>query len=285
MKRLISLSLMAALLPAAFFIFTGCMKKPETTRDYGPEASLDDIQKAISDDAPMDLNKLKAGQYVSIDETQVVNTQIPATIAQRVDEITGFADLPTYVSLDFKVTWRDYVNGAWKESTQPFTLAIGKGADVAATSSSKSLQTLTTSRSAAQVSIQSLQKMDAAAPLKVTYHNLKREIGRVPVPEIVKSHPNCGGVENCAAGLRYLQVSFDRVIWESEDNGTKTTFKITYSQDIPPYIHDWDDTSTLYFTNQLQTCAQTWLTVSDGDQSQIVPVLQCLDVRDFKFGI
>lgn len=288
MKRLLALSIAAILTPA--LVFSGCMKKPETNKDFGPEVSLDEIQQAISTDAPMDLNRLRAGQYVSLDEIQVLNTQIPSTVTQRVDEIKTFADHPDHVQLGFQVTLKELVNGAWKESTQPFNLAVGKANSVNQTAATSDSNGTPAKDSSAQVSIQSLKKQDSSSQYRVTYHNLKRVVDRMPVPEVVKAHGNWCGSANvntspCPPSLGYLQVSFDRVVWDSDENPTKTILKITYSPDIPPYIHDWDDTSELYFTNQIQTCAQTWLELSDGTNTQTVPVLQCIDVKDFKFGL
>lgn len=286
MTKLLSYILLAIFLPV--LVFSGCMKKPEPNKDFGPEVSLDEIQQAIGTDAPMDLNRLKAGQYVSLDETQVINTQIPTVISQRVDEITAFADHPTHVTLDFKVTLKELVNGAWKESTQPFSLGIEKANSSASSLSTASLKSK--KNSAGNVSIQSLKKQDGESAYRVTYHNLTKVVSRMPVPETVKAHGNWCGSDDlntspCPPTLGYLQVSFDRVIWDSDDNPTKTIFKITYSPDVPPYIHDWDNTNELYFTNQLQTCAQTWIEISDGTQTQTVPVLQCIVMRDFKFGL
>jgi hypothetical protein len=118
----------------------------------------------------------------------------------------------------------------------------------------------------------------------VTYHNLKREEGYTAVPLLVKNKSDCGGVKDCNKGLRFLRVSFDRVIWDSDDHGNKTTYHITYSPDIPTYIADWSHPEGMYPTNQLQFCVQSWVEVTSGNQTQVVPVQQCADMRDFQFG-
>ncbi len=292
MKKMMIYSILAIGLPLVIFGFVGCMKPPNLTPNYGPEATIESIQKAISSDAPMDPLSIKKNQYVSIDETQVIDTQVPTTISQRLDQVVAYEDKPDQVNLSFKVDMKELLHGNWQQSTQTYSLAIGKdraptaisGATTAnLTLNQKIAKALSENKPA--LSIQSLKKLDAKSPLRVTYHNLKREQGLMPTPEIVKSHPNCGGVLKCDLGLRYLRVTFDRVVWDSDVHGTKTAYQIIYSPDIPTYIHDWDSMEELYMTNQYQTCAQVWLEIDNGGQKQTVPILQCAIMRDFQFGM
>jgi hypothetical protein len=106
----------------------------------------------------------------------------------------------------------------------------------------------------------------------------------MPVPVLVKSKPDCGGVKDCDKGLRYTKVTFDQVVWDSEDHGTRTKYTITYSPDIPTHIMDWSHPEGIYPTNQFQFCAQTWIEIDNGTQKQVVPVQQCANMRDFQFG-
>lgn len=92
----------------------------------------------------------------------------------------------------------------------------------------------------------------------------------------------------CRNGLRVLKTKFDRVVWDSETHGIKSVVTLYNSSDIPTYINSWDDLSpksqTVYPTNQLKGCVQTWIEVSDGTNQQTVPVMRCSEVRDFQFG-
>ena len=286
MKKVTLLTLIAILIPLIVFGFLGCMKKPDTTPNFGPEVSFADIQKVAVIDTPPDPETIKKGQYISLDVTQTIDQQPSITLSQRSDEVTLRDDSdPTRIEWNFHVKMNELDSTQhWKSWEQDFPIAYSK-AQVA------NLQVKTKSNMPggriSAYSMKALSTDDQTQP-KVTYHNLSRIDGYLPVPSIVQSHPNCGGVRDCAKGLRYTKITFDRVVWDSDNHGNITTYSITYSPDIPTYIADWSDPSSeypsTYPSNQLQFCAQTWIDVENNGQTQSVPVQQCADIRDFQFG-
>ena len=187
----------------------------------------------------------------------------------------------TVVQLKFQVDLKELVSGTYVESHQSPVIGISKEAKTEEYFSN-SVQKVRVQE--VPLTIQSLKTQDTTATSKVTYHNLRSITGTFPTPATVLSRPNCGGLPKCHSELRYLEVDFDRVVWDSEAHGIKTTYKMIYSPDIPTYVHDWSNQDEVYFTNLYKTCAQVFVPVSQGGQSQTVPVLQCAEIRDFQFG-
>lgn len=235
------------------------------SQDYGPEVSVKDIQDALNSGAPTNPYSIKKGQYVSFSEIETIDTQGPIILSQRLDQVTDSVTTPEKIDLFFQVDLHEIINGSLQSSTQNYVLSIPN-------------QKLPVK------SFLALGKTNLNSIEKVTYHNLTKEFGVMPVPEVVKTHANCGGVTNCDAGLSYLKVTFDRVVWDSANHGVKTSFLFISSGDIPTYIHDWSDIHNLYFTNLIKSCTKTLFEVMNADQIQIVPVLRCTEVQDFQFA-
>lgn len=278
MKKYLVMSLFAIVIPLILFGVIGCMKKPDHTPNYGPEVSTEQILSVLQE-MPVDAAAIKAGQHVSIDITQVIDTQTPQTLFQRLDKVTARRETDSIIELDFEVTTNSLEDGIWKQSIDAPTVTVTKETE-ASTSNAKSNSIRP--QKIAPMSVKAMKAADEQSPLKVTYHNLKREDGFTAVPISVMNQPDCGGITNCERGLRYLRLSFDRVIWETGDRGIKTSFRITYSPDIPPFVVDWADPYGLELSQQLQTCVQTWMSITSGNITQEVPVQQCTDVRDFQ---
>lgn len=282
-------------------LFMGCMKKPELKPDYGPEVSIDKIQGAVSQHSFADATSIYKGQYVSLDQTQVIDTQMPMTVYQRLDQVKDRQEDSNYYYLSFHVKQNEYQSGGtFKQSEQDYNnLVLAKEQSTQALDSKQSATPENQTTSVQQVldsstyvpqqvfqptSVGKIKTMDSGSTLKVTYHNLSESNITIPVPSNIRQKPNCGGVKNCDAGLRLYVVSFDRVVWDADDHGIKTTYRFTYSPDIPTYIHDWDNLGGLYFTNQFETCMQIWMEITQNNQTQTVPVRQCIGVSDFQFG-
>lgn len=287
-------------------LFLGCMKKPDLKPDYGPEVALDQIQKAVSDSSFSDPTTIYKDQYVSLDQIQVIDTQMPMTVYQRLDQVTNRQEDSSYYYLSFHVHQNELQSGGtFKESQQDFnnlvlakpensqtqTAEINKAPTISDSINKSEVQITGTNNDQVvtkqiyqPASVGAIKKMDSNSSVRITYHNLSKTTATIPVPNIVRQKPNCGGVKECDKGLRLYIISFDRVVWDADDHGIKTNYRFTYSPDIPTYVHDWDDMAGLYFTNQYETCMQTWLEVTQQGQTQVVPVRQCIGVSDFKFG-
>jgi len=284
MKKIIALSALSLL------ILNSCMKKPDHAPDYGPEVPFEAVEKASKTDMPIAPEMIKKGQIVSLDVYSVIDTNSPVTLWQRSDEVTFQSQEndaqgnPVSYHWTFNVQLRERSpSGQWLVSEQPYgPLCYTVDWDSEACNQAAT-QSLNPKKSIKPFTVEGVRAKDVSQPYKVTYHNLKREDGFLPVPQTVSNRPNCGGVKNCAQGLRFVRVSVDRVLWESEEKGVKTTYRFTYSSDIPTYVYDWLP-GDVYPTNLVESCAQTWVEVSDGTQTQVVPVRECMEITDFQFG-
>lgn len=286
MKKIIAITALAILLPLVLFGFIGCMKKPDHSPNYGPEVSWEQIQKVWNLDTPPEPLSMKPGQYVSLNYTQVIDVQSPLAFRQRSDEVKSRTEDPEQIEWIFhtKENILDFESGQWKSSEQDQEPLYYLKNEAQPASLSLKATGVKPQSHIKVFSLQALKAVDQTTPQKITYHNLHREDGFLPVPQIVRNKPNCGGVLNCEQGLRFMRISFDRVVWESAEKGIKTTYRITYSPDMPTYIYDWTHPNDKFPTNQYQFCAQTWLNVTSGSQNQIVPVMECAEVVDFQFG-
>ena len=230
---------------------------------------------------------MKKGQYISLDVTQSIDGQPPLTMLQRLDEILERTETSERIDWQFHVTQNQLVDssGTWKQTKDVYDIGMEKDPSTAIAAISGTALSVTDKKMNIY-SLKGLQAEDEQSPTKVTYHNLKREDGYMPVPLLVKNHQDgkCGGVQNCDKGLRYVRVSFDRVIWDRPDKGIKTAFTFTYSADIPTYIADWDSPSSMAPSNQIQSCAKTWMEIESGSMTQVIPIQQCADIRDFQHG-
>lgn len=296
MKKVLFLTVLAIILPLFLFTFVGCMKNPEMTTDYGPETSIEDIQKSIGNDAPLELERIRAGQYVSIDETQVIDIQAPMTYYQRLDEVTSYSQEEGITKLHFNITTNELLDGKWKQTVQSnvplfFRTENSLPATPLLSPLSRSKLSAFQSNDGSQgLTLQSLRKMASTSKKKVTFHNFSKDMGVMPIPRSVAAKADCGGLPTqiCQSGLRFIRIKFDQVIWENETAGTKTALTFVYSPDIPNYIHSWDNMNPadneLYFTNQIRYCQQRWVEIESGNGKQNVPVLACSEIRDFQFG-
>lgn len=288
MKKIFLLTFIAITLPLLLFAFVGCMKKPEIKADYGPEVAISDIQKSINNQTTPDLESIKLGQYISLDETQAIDVQSPFSYYQRLDEVTNYENKDGVTKLHFKVTTNELIDGKWTATTQDDLPVFFKNAKTTAINSLFEFKFLTANNSKNLLTIESVRKSDAAAGKKITYHNLVEETGITPIPPSVSKKPDCGGLSAiiCGSGLRFYRVKFDKVTWDSEEHGTKTTFTFTYSPDVPTYIDSWDNMAEgLSVTKQVRGCVQTWLEIDNGSGGkQTVPVQNCAELRDFQFG-
>jgi hypothetical protein len=276
-------------------LISSCMKKPDHNPNYGPEVAYDDIVAASKVDMPTSPEMIKKGQYVSIDWYNVIETYPPQTFFQRNDEVTESIEKtatgggPGYC-WKFKVVENQLMDAAsntWKKSeTNQGPLSYPSIHDTDCTDLSSLKSSHSAQKSSVDLknfSLKGLRLQDKASTTKVTYHNLKREDGFTPVPQSVSKKTDCGGVKNCAQGLRFVRISFDRVVWTSESKGQKVTYRFTYSSDIPTYIYDWLP-GEIFLTNQLESCAMLWKEFKNGDVVQNVPIRECMEVTDFQFG-
>jgi len=306
MKKILFITFLAVIIPFIVFGFIGCVKAPKTTIDYGPEISAADVQAAVTDAivnvAPSAPLSIRTNQYVYIEHSQALDIYNPIIISQRGDTITARTDTDTTFSLGIDIQLNELQSDGTmkfsrshsdlpnlpKTSPPPSSLTVVSSAITPSSTSSSmpSIQALTTPQliNIQDYSVQSVKAQATAPDPTVTYHNLKKTSGIMPVPDLVKARTDCGGITNCSAGIRFIQLNFDRVVWDSSGNGTKTSIQYIFSPDVPTYVYDWDNSDDLFFTTQLSQCAQQWIAQTSSGTTRYIPVRDCRDLQDFRFG-
>lgn len=295
---------------------SSCMKKPDHTPDYGPEVPLSEIQKASNTGIPALPDVIQKNQKISIDWFRVIQTNSPITFYQRADTVTlsnavTSSDGGPGFCWDFYVYQRqlDFNTNVWKEAKDTFSLAYpspkltncthavpnASGSPEVNLAQALDFQLMNRPSLAPSgiraLTVQGLAfEAQAADPdIKYTYHKLIRETGEIPLLPALSQNPGwCGrydgnGQPLCPQQLKYVRIGFDRVTHRSGDKDVKVTYRFTYSSDVPTYIYDWQP-GEIFLTNQLESCVQMWVDVKEGDNSQNIPLRECMQVTDFQFG-
>jgi hypothetical protein len=302
MKKIIFITFLAVVVPLVVFGFIGCVKAPSTAIDYGSPVSETDVQGAVDDavvnaapTAPLSINK---DQYVYIEHSQALDIYSPVVISQRADTVTDRTDTATTFDLGIDIQLNELQSdGTMKFSRSHSDLPLNKPTSPTAPDASANpvmdhslswIKALTTPQ---LVTIQdyswgALKKKDQSSDPtepKVTYYNLQKSSGVIPVPDLVKARTDCGGLAKCDT-IRYVAVSFDRVVWDDDNNGTKTSIQYVFSPDVPTYVYDWANTDVMFFTTQISECAQQWVEQTSQGTTRYIPVRDCRDLLDFRFG-
>lgn len=306
MKKIFFITFLAVVVPLIVFGFMGCVKAPSTNIDYGTEASeqsvTDAVNNAVSTAAPTNPLSINKDQFVYIEHTQALDIYEPALISQRGDTVTDRTDTTTTFDLGIDIQLNELQSdGTMKMSRSHSDLPLNKPVPASASvppDASAVPQTddhqlwikkLTTPK---LVNIQdyswgSLKKKDATTPAptdpKVTYYNLQTSSGVMPVPALVQARTDCGGLPKCDT-IRFASVSFDRVVWDDAGNGTKTSIQYVFSPDVPTYVYDWANTDVMFFTTQISECAQQWVAQTTNGTVRYIPVRDCRNLLDFRFG-
>jgi hypothetical protein len=267
-------------------VIIGCMQKPDPKPNYGPETVPETINQAFAE-FTSDPGTIDKGEFAYMESTlQIANLppklsfQLGETVTNKTENSTGWvltivqenvmqenekpvvskterrACVPKDKTKDCEVETSVMANSKANYFSQMLNFNVNKNLDSAKPLKIKDfLQTLGT------------EKPIKATAQRISYHNLKKEDVTFPLPNLVRLRSNCGGLARCQ-NLRAMSVSVDKVIWENDERGTKTTFRFIWSPDAP------------YFASQLLGCAQTWMDI----QGQTAPVTQCEEVKDFTFG-
>jgi hypothetical protein len=304
MKKIIIITFFAVIVPLLVFGFIGCVKAPSAKIDYGPEISAAEIQDALSEvlqAAPTNPLSIQKDQYIYVEHTQALDVYSPILISQRADTITDRALTETEFDLGIDIQLNELQNDGtmqFSRSHSDLQIPLNSSSAITATSFDGSSSSAKAASAFAWIhalttpelvhiqdySLRSIKAQEENPDPKVTYHNLQRNSGIMPVPDLVKARTDCGGIADCDRGIRYVEISFDRVVWSDENNGTKTSIDYIFSPDVPTYIYDWANSDDLFFTNQISECAQQWIPQTTNNTTRYIPVRDCRDLLDFHFG-
>lgn len=265
--RILIITLVAISIPLLLFGVVGCMKKPDHTPDYGPEVPFSKIEEALDELGVSDPMTIEAGEFAYVERTQVLDNSSPFLTLQRADTITEKTETSTQYVFKIVTELNEWIDGAMRSSKTESTATLDKP-DLNAAGRTAPRQGVKPYDNQTRISIRSLGPSSEEDEGDYTFHNLKKEVSLVPIPELVQQRPDCGGLSDCTKSLRALEVSFDRVDWSKSEQGDRTAFKFIVSPDVP------------YFASQLLGCAQAWIDI----EGRLYPLLQCEEIRDFKFG-
>jgi hypothetical protein len=270
MKKIVFGTALAIFLPALFFALTGCMKKPDHTPDYGQEYSVQQVNSALTKLGQAEPTTIKNGEFRYYVITQAIDQQPSSILFDIGRTVTGVREDARYVYVDYIDQIREFKPTEVVSSTeQARDKAFEKPGAVA-----PQLQALREQAKTIAVSSERGISRANAQEVRLTYHNLSEEAGFIPFDGITScqgfrsSNCSCNSQNQCLATLRVLRVKFDEVVWETQDRGTKTTYDVLVSPDVP------------YFSQQISLCIQQWMDLV----GRTVPVTQCQEVRRFNFG-
>jgi hypothetical protein len=260
-----------ALLFGLFLLATACMKKPESKPNYGLETTPDAINQAFAE-LTSDPSLINKGEFVYAETTIQIATLPPKLSMQLGETVTNKTASPSGWTLTIvqEQVLQDGDIPVTSKTERRACVPKDKTGECIVTYNQKTINPLS-KKPALKVkdflSAMASQKPAQSQKQRVTYHNLIKESVQFPLPNLVRLRSNCGGLAKCQ-NLRATSVSVDKVIWENETSGTKTTYRFIWSPDAP------------FFASQLLGCAQTWMDL----QGQTAPVTQCEEVKDFTFG-
>lgn len=272
MKKIIWGTLLAICLPVLMIALVGCMEKPSHAPDYGPEIAVQDVNDALLALGESDPETVMPGEFRYYVLTQSIDQGAFAITFDIGRTVTAVRNRPenTYVEMDYIDQIREFKPDQVVTSSEQ---AAGMRFPKLSAPPELSLKAL---QEKIRVSSSKQMHPTSEGP-RVSYHNLRSDRGIIPIPEGVRARADCGGLPRaicacnqglCDGFLRVNRVSFDEVVWESSDRGKKTSYSVVVSAEAP------------YFSQQISLCIQQWIDFA----GRVVPVTQCQDVKDFRFG-
>lgn len=229
----------------------GCMKKPSHQADYGPEIEVSAVNQALTElvgsfVAPA---SIKVGEFHYSETTLSYNATPPEVIGQFGITVAGIREESQKYVVTVRTEKSVYKDG--KLVRDPLT-------------EGEFCEPKPGTEGACGTAVSATE---AAPAQRITFHNLKKETIDYPVPGLVRFRVNCGGIPNCDT-IRARVVSYDKVVWDNQESGTKRSYRIVASADTP------------YYSSVLSNCRQDW----ENIQGQVIPVSICVDTKDFTFG-
>jgi hypothetical protein len=298
-------------------LLTGCMQQPELKANFGPEVTQQQFSETFTQIKTPDIYSIRANEYAFAarqtwieGQPYVINQSWGITVTKKVDQGDHYL-----LSLVEDLT--EYNQGQSKPSNRKADRTLGKkntppdGPTTAATPNEQSIHAavnefaLRGRHPAADMSpLATLNlpshglrlfhgRADSASgqrlstmvnKAKITFHNLQLQQIQFPVPDSVRSQPNCGGLppEKCTS-LPAYRMSYDQVNWD-ENQGQKYTVTQIYVADVPviagtlsPALFSSGDP---FIPGVVQACVNTSLPV----KGQLIQVTQCDNVQKFTFG-
>lgn len=248
-------------------LLTSCLKPPELEQDFGLESPYEDVSNALNQTPYISPHTVEQNEFVYYERWQQIETLKPELALQRAHTVTKKEDQGDHYLLTIITEIREPVNGQMKPSLSENQARLDKPTTLFQLANM--FLKIQTPLSLPIVTFGEKIRPKQESTAKVTFHNLKTKNLNWKIPTLIKERPDCGGLTptQCQDGVAAVEVSFDRVLWETR-GGDKTHFIFTYSDQVP------------YFANQLSACMEAKLDY----QGQRLNLVQCESVRDFTKG-
>lgn len=256
-------SLKNSLFFALVFLFVACVKVPDTAVNYGPEESIDDVEKKLVPLSAPDPYTIKTGEFVSMDFLREIDRRPTTVTGQLSQEVTEKTDLGSIFKIKIVTTNNELVDGQWKLSRTEKEYSLNKNPDDI---SSLAVRPLSESN-VYYPCFPTLKDLVTKSKGKVTLHNVKLNQIKFPIPAAVKARPDCGGLNQCIAIDAY-DFSVDVVFWNDDKSGDRVNLSCVISNDVP------------FLAGDLKKCTSQ----SVFFQNRYIPITSCLVAQDFKFG-
>lgn len=281
-------------------ILNACMKDPELKPSFGPEVSSQEFSESLNQVEVPDPYTIKKDEYAYFIRSTVLQDQVYQLDKRWAYTVTDkTADATDYIITFVKET-REMDGNQEKLYTAQDSVKLAKEVPastvIAAATSPESLGRVGSVRprnlklsdfvfkpsliEGSPIELNSTLTAFSFRPQqasRVTFHNLKMETTRIPVPEFVQQRADCGGLstEKCRASLVAYVMTFDQVIWDG-DQGQRYSVLWVFSPDVPYFG------STMFPSpaGVFKSCGTTQIPF----QGQRVKVTQCDEIKDFTFG-
>ncbi|MGE0633568.1 MAG: hypothetical protein AB7O96_14235, partial [Pseudobdellovibrionaceae bacterium] len=276
---------LVVVIPVVFFLVLGCVKAPEKKIDFGSEVSQQDIDSAIEDAVPsnIDFTKVKVGQFVKTEKVQDVRGGYITPLLDDATTIISKTEETGYFNFEYFAEIAEHNNdGSVTQYVKSGTVAVGKPktGEMAFNANSFSLQISNIRKTYDQLRLDLFRakKVEPRNADRVTFHNLQITRGAVDVPARMKKFEDCQGVESCQ--FKTIQITYDIVEWTG-DEGEKIAVKLIISPDLyylrfsPAKENTWE----LQGFVAIQQCVQQSIKIDD----QRVLVNFCSSMKDFQF--
>lgn len=249
--------------------------------DYGPEVSIDDINRAM-DNLYRDSDPLqtKVGAFVHFQTKDILaGGQLVIYAADTGHTVVQKVESECFTT--FHIVEKRYTHkqdGTSDLLTRELELPIRTSWTGPCIPEEDDASAL-----ALPLNLASISKLKPASQQpRVTFHRLKEWETRGPAPDAVrarpKDNPNCLGIPNCE--LTYRHVSFDIVYWDTPE-GSLTRLEYVVSPDIPQTSGFNMAPLFFYIPGLFKSCVTQMMSLGEGESQTLIT--ECQEVVDFTY--
>lgn len=290
MKRILLISLLIILLTPLLFSMIGCVKPPETKVEYGPEVANAEISAKLKTLPTPDSYGIYKNQSSEFRMVQSIrDVQSPTVLRKIKNTVLAREEFPSDKLINYRVLseFADFQDGEFQDYARIIDVPLKMKTSTQETETSAEvmqkfenpIQMMKTSFETASqlLTLDTSSGSSSSAPpkiVKITYHNLASNNKEMDPPAHIQSMKNCAGIPNCK--IHVNEIVFDRVLWTSDGKGTKSSFSLAVSKDVPYAVMPSGEE---IFPGLISQCSQAMVKI----QGRQFLLTQCLQLIDFDF--